>query len=426
MSQTTRILSLLCLLLVIAALGPAPTLAQEPLQLRIDQVSSAEFPQVQVDLTVRDADGVPVRGLEAANFEVNEDRQPKARPITALDTAVNPHIQVSVMLVMDVSGSMEGQPLADARSAALRFLDRLEEEDQAAFLALAGQVTLDDAPDLSREAPFTADKTPIYDLLDTLQAKGATPLYDTLVKGVRWTADEPIGNRAVLLLTDGRDEDGRGGPGSAVFNAESPIREANRANIPVYVIGLGEGIDRDFLQRLALETGGGYQETPDSAELAGLFQNVADALKQQYRLTYESDLPADGQEHRLSVTVQRGGRQASDEAGLNTPVGEAPPTATPLPSPTPAPTATPVPTATPTVLAVAAEIPPPEPAGGMPVWLWPLVGVVVLSAIGLLIILTRRRGSAPVEYCRGCGYRLTGPGACPQCGDTHRVTRPKF
>lgn len=369
----------MCLLCLIAVpiLLPTTAQAQEPVTLRVDRVDASAFPEVTVHLTVRNAYGVPIPDLTGDQFDVSEDRTLKSRPITGLEPVVNPDLPVALLLVIDISGSMKGQPLQDAKAAAVRLLDRLGPQDKAGVLAFADAVNLDEPfPQLdpSREHDFTADKAPLYRLVDSLIANGYTPLYDAAYKAVRLAARQPAGNRAVLLLSDGRDEGVSGvrGSGSAVANEDMPIREANRARVPVFAIGLGEAIDAPWLRRLALESGGTYQETPDSAQLAELFQNVLQLLKQQYRLTYTSGVPEDGADHSVLVSVKVGDNIAFDEATWGpaplaptaTPVPPSPtpiptdtpspvPTATPVPTNTPVPTSTPVPTATPTTVVPA-------------------------------------------------------------------------
>ena len=160
---------------------------------------------------------------------------------------------------------------------------------------------------------FGGDKTALYGAIDRLQAGGWTPLYDTAYKAVTWARPRQ-GNRAVLLFTDGREEKAPNGTGgSKVANDDSPIREANRAGVPVFTVGLGADVDETYLKRLALETGGTYQHTANSAELAQLFRNVADLLKQQYRITYTSGLPADGGMHQVLVAVTAGQHNAFPE-----------------------------------------------------------------------------------------------------------------
>ena len=291
------------LVIILALLLPLPAAAEEPITVRIDRTDVANHPQTVIEATVRNEYGGPITGLTAANFDVSEDRTLKSRPIVAVEPFVNPDEQLSVVLAVDVSGSMTGAKLRDAQEAARRLLDGLTPQDNAALLAFSNLIALDKV-DAAREVGFGGDKTALYGVIDRLQAGGWTPLYDTAYKAVTWAAAAPAGNRAVLLFTDGREEkapDGTGG--SKVANDDSPIREANRAGVPVFTVGLGADVDETYLKRLALETGGTYQHAANSAELAQLFRNVADLLKQQYRITYTSGLPADGGMHQVLVAV---------------------------------------------------------------------------------------------------------------------------
>ncbi len=161
--------------LVLFVLAPLQNQAFTDLNVRIDSIYANTYPQISLVATVRDANGVPVSNLTAADFEINEDRVPQARLITSVEPFVNPDVRVSVVLVIDVSGSLKGQPLADAKVAAAHFLDRLSTQDRAAVIAFADKVNLD-ALDVTREVAFTSDKTTLYQLIDGLQAGGGTPL----------------------------------------------------------------------------------------------------------------------------------------------------------------------------------------------------------------------------------------------------------
>ncbi len=410
-------------LVLLTALLPLPLLAQGGLTLRLDAVDASRFPEVQVALTVRDANGVPVSSLEPENFDVSEDRTLESRPVTGLDTVVNPEVQIAVVLALDVSGSMSGQPLQDAQTAAVRFLDWLGPTDRAALIAFSDAINLAEPfPqfDRRREHPFTPDKAGLYAVVDGLEAGGSTPLYDAAYKAVRLAAAQPPGNRAVLLLTDGRDEDAQQNPGqgSAVANEDTPIREANKHDVPVFTIGLGSRIDARYLRRLAVETGGVYQETPDSAQLVGLFQNVGDLLKQQYRLTYTSGLTPDGARHRTLVTVKVGTQTVFDEIEWG-PLGQAAPTDTPTATATDTPVPTTTPTATPAVTPVSSGTAGERTGGGMG-WLPWAIGVGVLGllavvAAGARMAVTRRQ-AAGGERCMRCGGALDANGNCPHCG----------
>lgn len=413
----------LCVLLLLAfSMLPLAVLAQHvpgDLSIRVVDVDVSGFPRVALTVTVRDATGVSVLNLDHTAFEINENRAPEARPIVGVDPVVNPDLPVGIVLVVDISGSMSGQPLEDAQAAARTLVEQLGEDDEAAFIAFASAVDLDGL-DPAREHPLTADRRVLSALIDSVEAGGGTSLYDALFKGVQWAQEGRLGHRAVILLTDGVDE----GPGSTVASAETPIQEATRANVPIFTIGLGDQIDAGYLQRVARTTGGTYQEAPDSGQLTALFLNVLDRLKQQYVVTYESGLPADGETHRVSVSVEVEDRHASDEAEL----GPLPLAPTPTESPTAEPTVAPPPTVAPTPTVV--EVPLIEEADANP---WPPWAVAALGGVGLLAavlvgvtVSVRRRRAARQGYCAGCGRALGPAEDCPDCPpDADRFRKPQ-
>ncbi len=414
---------------------PALALSQRPptdLTVRVNDIDVSDFPEVVLALTVRDATGVSIADLDKGDFEINEDRKPYSRPIKSVRSRINPDLPVSLVLVLDTSGSMAGKPLEDARIAIRTLVEQLGDDDDVALLAFSNSVALDDQDD-TREVMPSTDPEVLLGVLDNLAAEGGTPLYDALYKGVRWAEEAPLGHRAVILLTDGIDEE----PGSVVASSETPIQEAIRANIPVFTLGLGNRIDRGYLQRVARITGGTYQETPDSEQLTELFLNVLAPLKQQYLVTYTSDLKfRDAQEHRVQVHIEINNRLADVEAVIPRP--DRLPTATPEPvtvapgetfvsrisrrfragviawnpeiaevTPTPAPTSTPQPTPTPR-----------PPLLASPVVRWGLLCTPPLLVLLLIILYfaLRRGGGAQQEYCLNCYHPLAPGEVCPNCG----------
>ena len=387
--------------------------AQEnAISLHLDRVDVTAYPNITVHLSAWDESGLPLAGLTPENFTLQEDGGAAFHPAAVQADAEAP---LSVVLVLDISGSMAGQPLADAKAAAARFLDRLAASDRAALIAFSAPVSTDPNDlEAGREMAFTADLAPMYDLIEKLEAGGMTHLYNAAAKAVQMIAELPVGHRAILLLSDGRNEPANEG------EPDEAIQLARGANVPVFVIGLGDQVDEPYLRRLANETGGLFRAAPKSSELARLFTDMAALLKTQYILTYTSSLEADGRNHTLAITLNAA--SASTNASLEFgPLPSAPapvaPTKTtaPIVPATSAPLSTPAPTATP---------PPPETFrwqdyGGGP--------IAALVALGLGIWLTslrRRRPKPRPEVCAQCGFDLTGkPGACPQCGGTKRLPK---
>jgi VWFA-related protein len=302
------VIAILSVALLFSFGPPLPTGAQGPVSVTIDNLDIDGYPDMNVSVTVRDANGVPIPDLHNDSFELIEDAKVSFQP-AQVTTHVNPDAAVSVMLVIDISGSMRGKPIEEAKRAANAFIDKLNATDRAGIIAFADEVDLDNLID-GKEIGFTTDKNALRNLIDQLDTRIGwdTPLYDAIYKGLTWTSREPIGKRVVIVMTDGRDErdNAKGTPvpnDGSRFAPDDPINEATRQGIPVFTIGVGGKIDSDYLFRLAERTGGQYQETPNAEELTELFQNVLDQLKQQYYLTYTTGLAEDNSYHDLMVRV---------------------------------------------------------------------------------------------------------------------------
>ncbi|MCU0484850.1 MAG: VWA domain-containing protein [Anaerolineales bacterium] len=394
----------------------------EPLTLRPETVDSTAFPTVTVRFNAWDGAGLPLGGLDAAAITLQEDGGAPFHP-DALTADTQAPLQVA--LVVDISGSMAGQPLEDARVAAARFLDRLSPDDQAALIAFSSPV-LPDELDPVRELDFTKNLTPLYDRLEALGAGGGTALYDATAKAISLFVDQPAGHRAVVLLSDGRNDPPMQG------DPEAPIRLAQENRVPVFVIGLGSLIDEPYLRRLASDTGGLYRAAPSSSELAQLFADMATLLKTQYHLSYTSRLPADGEEHTLKITLDVASSQALSEVVMG-PLPLAPtaePTLLPTPVPTAEPTASPTPEPEvviiqppePTPLATA--LPPEEPSqANQPLLIGLAAAGILLLGVAAWLVQRNKKKPKP-EACAKCGYDLTGKsGACPVCGSTRRLPK---
>lgn len=313
MSQKARsvygmlgVLALTCLVL------SAPVGAQQGtgnVEVRFEASDPAGFPTVSTRVTVLDPVGMPIPGLDASNFDLFEDGHQV--PVVRVDSYINPDVQVAVALVIDISGSMS-EEIDEARSAATAFVNGLGGNDRVAVIAFRGDkgdVNLDEPfPQINpeREIDFTDDKAQVLALIDRLDVPspraGRTPLYDALSKAIRMTSRiSGADYRFVMAFTDGNEK--CKDCGGSVLKPDDPIREAEKYNIPVFTIGLGQDADEDYLKRVAWTTGGTYQFTPTPDKLADIYQDVVNRLKQQYVITYTARAAADGKEHKLDIKV---------------------------------------------------------------------------------------------------------------------------
>jgi len=106
-------------LAILVVLFGVPLVAQRPaIDLRDSKNFRAASELVTTAVTVRDADGRLITTLEKADFIVEEDGV--AQPITQF---TKDRVPVSLSLTLDISDSMRGQRMADARGALAHFLD---------------------------------------------------------------------------------------------------------------------------------------------------------------------------------------------------------------------------------------------------------------------------------------------------------------
>jgi VWFA-related protein len=223
---------------------------------------------VEIYATVLDRRGRPVPDLEREDFLVREDgaRQEIARFERVTD------LPVHVAVALDVSASME-PALEAAQGAALRFFEgSLRPKDRAAV------ITFNDHPSLA--VKFTNDVKTLAGGLAGLKAERGTALHDALVFSL-YCFNGIKGQRAILLLSDGKDEGSR-------FTYDQALEYVRRAGVTIYTIGLGEKVDRKKLERIAEETGGRSFFLKRVEDLAGIYAEVEDELRSKYLIAYQS------------------------------------------------------------------------------------------------------------------------------------------
>lgn len=408
--------SIVFMLLLLALISISAQAQNLPPSVFLDSVDIRNFPQVTIELSTWTSSGLELTNVNAGDFEIQEDG---GAGISPTDLKINSLAPLSVVLVMDISGSMGGPPLEDAKQAANRFLEKMDPGDQVALIAFSDPVDTDpDQINPEREHPLVGNLEPIFDSIEKLEAGGHTHLYNASTKAVNMLSNQPNGHRAILLLTDGvNDPPDSGDP-------EEPIALAKQARIPFFIIGLGDDIDDDYLRRLAIDTGGAFRAAPSSSELSRLFKEVATILKKQYILSYQSNLLADGAMHVLTVSLDT----PYGKGSANIDVGPFPMALEEEPTSLPA--------VQPTADAVLAPLPPPASNDcDFPLnfsgqtyclpWGWLLATALSLSLASLIYLRRRgRRRKITPKVCSQCGFDMTGKsGSCPQCGGTKQLPK---
>ncbi len=280
----------------------------------LNQVDTSAYPKVTIFATVL-KDGEPQKGLTSSDFSVREDEVDQ-EPLT-VEPKLSP---LSAVVVLDTSGSMR-KSLNTAIAAAQSFIDTLQPEDQVQVMAFARSVkTL---------SPMSTTKTAASASFSAAVARGDTALYDAIYSSVEALAGK-AGRKAIVVLSDGVDDDGYGKQLSQKSVADV-LAIAEEVNVPVFTIGLGSKIDEAVLRRVASSSGAKYYNAPKAEDLAALYQSISKQLSGQYNIFYTSNLPADG----TLRTIQLAQGDARGAKSYKAPSGGAAPMRVAAPAPTP-------------------------------------------------------------------------------------------
>jgi VWFA-related protein len=148
---------------------------------------------INVTATVSDGQGRFVSGLKQEDFRIYEDGQ--QRPITHFTSE---RVPVSLGIVLDTSGSMEGEKILAAKQALQHLLfDLLGREDEV-FL-----YRFDNKP--RKVHGWTTDRESIWSELRRIQPNGATTLYDAIAETLPVVATGRHRKKALLIISDGND-----------------------------------------------------------------------------------------------------------------------------------------------------------------------------------------------------------------------------
>lgn len=268
------------------AVGVAAPAAAAPSG-RIVQISSSEG---SVELVFQAGELPAGQSVDPASVRVTVDGTEVPATAEVLG-GTGPPVTRTVVLVMDVSGSMEGAALAGAKQAAAAFLAAVPAD------VLVGLVTFGDAARVA--VPPTADRPAVGAAVERLRAAGSTALYDGTILGVRTAG--ATGPRTLLVLSDGADEGSR----ATLPTAVAAVKAARLSLDAVSFVGSDSRQARP-LRQLANAGGGQVIATGAADELAAAFERTAEVISNQLRVTATVPETFTGTSGNVTVTASAG------------------------------------------------------------------------------------------------------------------------
>jgi VWFA-related protein len=204
-------------------------------------------------------------------------------------------VPVGLGLLLDVSDSMYGKRIRDAREAVNRFLFDLLDSSDAFFIFAFNH----------RPWPLTAwtrDQEQVQRALGSVQPTGGTAIYDAILGSLPLMAARPRERAAIVIISDGAD--------TASTASLRDVRTALlRSDAFVYAIAIDSPerqaintrVNVQALREVTAESGGRVEVVSGSEDLTGATARIAEELNSQYVIGYSSTHPADGRFHSIRV-----------------------------------------------------------------------------------------------------------------------------
>lgn len=317
---------------VLAKPSPAPTPTP-------DEVIKIDTELVNLSVRVVDRNNRPVNGLVQKDFKILENGVEQQ-----IDFFSKSEVPTNYGMVIDNSGSMR-QLLDKVIEAGKVLVSTNRPDDEAMIIRFVGRDKIE------IEQQFTANKTDLNDALDNLYIEGGqTAIIDAVYLAVEnidqyeKAQKDDHKRRALILVSDGEDR-------NSYYNEKQLFELLRESEVQIYVIGFVGELSKDggfiakspqakskeFLERLATETGGKAYFPNSGADLPALAKDISNELRTQYSIGYiPSNDAHDGTYRNIKVSVGDGPnkekRIAISKAGRNAEGG--PSAAKPTPTPT--------------------------------------------------------------------------------------------
>jgi len=236
------------------------------------------------------ASRVLLKTNDAPNLTLVEDGKPTVNA-TEFKSFRETRRGMAIVLAVDVSGTMKGQPLEALKKGVSAFLRGVAPQDKVAVVTFANETRVD--------ADFGSSPGTLLQAANRLAPRGnITELNKSLVKCIEMMALSSLPRRKhLVVLTDGKDE-------GAAYVLDDAINAAKAKGVSVDTIGVTQ-VDPKYLsvcERLSELTGGTYFHATGLNEIESQMKQLVEALEASPVAVFApSHLQADGDSHRIGV-----------------------------------------------------------------------------------------------------------------------------
>ena len=261
-------------------------------------MQSFKFALVRIPVWLPLATNQKVRALEKRDFRLFINGKP-----AMIENCVNTYSRpMDLVYLLDVSGSMAvGGKLDGSIQLISQLIERHRSDDRWRVVVFAdNQVVQVLDQDQWRDWPKLKAK---------LRAYGKTALFDALSDTGRYFPEESHHNRAVLLFTDGNDNQSK-------LTRKQFLQILKTLDAPVFVVGIADGfvptrqayrdiLGLNTLEEIAYISGGALFLAKDRRQLPGIAESIRNSLRPQYLLTLTVERGPKEKRQEIEIKVKR-------------------------------------------------------------------------------------------------------------------------
>jgi Ca-activated chloride channel homolog len=181
---------------------------------------------------------------------------------------------ISLSLVIDVSGSMNGSKIQYAKMAASSLVESLADGDRVSLVTFNDQVhVLHPTVELT-----SSSRAVLHRLIQGISAMGGTNLHGGLGAGIQYAAAAPSSHpvRRVVLISDGQGNVGPSDP----FSLGNLSAQGSERRVQVSAIGVGMDYDEHSLSAIAVRSAGRFYHLANPGALPGILESEIGLLAQ--------------------------------------------------------------------------------------------------------------------------------------------------
>jgi Ca-activated chloride channel family protein len=176
---------------------------------------------------------------------------------------------VNLVMIIDRSGSMQGDKINNVRQAAMQFVQQMGDDDMITVITFSDRATT-----VVNKQQVGMTRAKVVEIIGAIQAGGNTALYDAIGNGAEVIAQSGSSqrNNAMVVLTDGLDNS------SKLYHLDQDlIKLATAKDTTVFTIAYGSDADRKMLTDLAQKANGNFY-LGNEANIASIYQEMSAAF----------------------------------------------------------------------------------------------------------------------------------------------------